>query len=196
MGNYRGRHGATGECILRDTRHCHRPPGFFPPCGRADWYDGESGSARGRHRRRAYEHCFDHNLGTWRDIPGCWFSQTITDTETEIIVADRGQGFLGSLTRVRPDLRDAADTLRIAFTTQISGRAPEQRGKGLRFILDALVSLPGTIFLLHTGDARMSFQSPIATEEIPATLQRMPVSVHGTYAALTIPRNGDTVSPL
>lgn len=131
--------------------------------------------------------CFDHNLGAWRDVPGCWFSKDISEGKLVVIVADRGQGFLGSLRRVKPDLRDAAEAIHLAFTTDISGRAPEQRGKGLLFVLDALAALAGTAFTLHTGNARIVFDSPVTPDRLPHAIQPAEVTVPGTYAALTIP---------
>ena len=55
-------------------------------------------------------------------------------------MADRGQGILNSLRRVRPDLQNDVDALRVAFTEQVSGRAPEKRGNGLKFVSEAVVS--------------------------------------------------------
>lgn len=78
--------------------------------------------------------CFDHNLGQWPDQIGCWFSWTASKGEALCAVADRGQGILNSLKRIRPDLRDEAEALKIAFEQRLSGRSPEQRGNGLKFV--------------------------------------------------------------
>jgi hypothetical protein len=40
---------------------------------------------------------------------------------------------------VRPELSSDAEALRIAFTERISGRAPEQRGNGLKFVRSVLL---------------------------------------------------------
>ena len=75
---------------------------------------------------------FDHNLGNWRDVAGVLFA---VDTETrEIILSDRGQGILSTIKRVRPETLDDQTALNTAFTEIISGRAPEQRGNGLKFV--------------------------------------------------------------
>ncbi|OGH94202.1 MAG: hypothetical protein A2538_01575 [Candidatus Magasanikbacteria bacterium RIFOXYD2_FULL_41_14] len=75
---------------------------------------------------------FDHNLGNWRDVMGILF---LVDLEKrKIILADRGQGVLSSIKRVRPQTANHADALRIAFTEILSGRFPEQRGNGLKFV--------------------------------------------------------------
>lgn len=75
---------------------------------------------------------FDHNLGGWRDTPGVYF---VVDLQTkEIILADRGRGVLDTIRRVRPETKDDREALRTAFTEIISGRAPEQRGNGLKYV--------------------------------------------------------------
>jgi len=75
---------------------------------------------------------FDHNLGNWRDVMGILFLVNLE--KREIILADRGQGVLSSIKRVRPQTANHADALRIAFTEILSGRFPEQRGNGLKFV--------------------------------------------------------------
>lgn len=75
---------------------------------------------------------FDHNLGNWPDIPGIFFG---FDLNAGIIVlADRGQGVLTTLQRVKPELYLHTDALETAFTEVITGRAPEKRGNGLKFV--------------------------------------------------------------
>jgi DNA-binding HxlR family transcriptional regulator len=75
---------------------------------------------------------FDHNLGKWLDQPGVYFNINIA--AREIALADRGQGVLGSLKKVKPDLANDQEALRVAFTEVVSGRYPEQRGNGLKFV--------------------------------------------------------------
>lgn len=75
---------------------------------------------------------FDHNLGLWKDEKGIYF--TYNFPEKFILIADRGQGVLATLKRVRPELKSEVEAIRIAFTERISGRAPEQRGNGLKFV--------------------------------------------------------------
>jgi len=75
---------------------------------------------------------FDHNIGNWPDVPGIFFAYNVTKRVT--VLADRGVGIRTTLMRVRPDLRDDVMALRTAFTERISGRAPEQRGNGLKFV--------------------------------------------------------------
>ena len=75
---------------------------------------------------------FDHNIGRWPDVPGIFFGYSLA--ERKIIISDRGQGVLATLRRARPGLANDAEALRAAFTEIISGRAPENRGNGLKYV--------------------------------------------------------------
>ncbi len=75
---------------------------------------------------------FDHNLGQWPDIAGIFFGYDIN--KRQIILADRGQGILQTLKRIRPNLIDDKEALKMAFTEIVSGREPEERGNGLKFV--------------------------------------------------------------
>ena len=52
-----------------------------------------------------------------------------------VILADFGRVIRNSLEKVC-NAKDDTDAVKIAFTEQISGRAPEQRGNGLKFVLE------------------------------------------------------------
>lgn len=88
---------------------------------------------------------FDHNLGNWPDVPGTFFDYDIN--KRIIVLADRGLGIRATLTRVRPDLKDDMIALRVAFTERLSGRAPEQRGNGLKFVRNVAIENPIGIYL-------------------------------------------------
>ncbi|MBI3298764.1 MAG: winged helix-turn-helix transcriptional regulator [Elusimicrobia bacterium] len=77
---------------------------------------------------------FDHNLGKWRDTPGCWYQIQSTGGRLWICIADRGQGILKSLARVDSTIRDDQTALVTAFEKILSGRAPERRGNGLKYV--------------------------------------------------------------
>ena len=77
---------------------------------------------------------FDHNIGNWRDIPGVFFAFKFSEAEKRIALADRGQGIFATLKRVRPELDSDLEALKVAFTEKITGRAPENRGNGLKFV--------------------------------------------------------------
>lgn len=82
--------------------------------------------------------CFDHNLGLWQDVPGCIFDMDVSEDKIKIIVADRGQGIFSSLKRVDPSLQNAQEALETAFSKVLSGRFPENRGNGLKFVRQSI----------------------------------------------------------
>lgn len=94
---------------------------------------------------------FDHNLGQWQDVPGCVFDHCIEDS-VSVLIADRGQGIFSSLKHVLPKLTSDAEALKIAFYQKISGRSPERRGNGLKFVNNALSSLKKCTLLFLSGE--------------------------------------------
>lgn len=95
---------------------------------------------------------FDHNLGQWPDTPGIFFSYDLN--KKQIILADRGLGILETLKRVKPGLKNHAEALEVAFTEIISGRAPENRGNGLKFVRKVISRSPISLFF-QTGSAQL-----------------------------------------
>jgi len=77
---------------------------------------------------------FDHNLGHWRDQPGCYFAFAFDAPMLLVWIADRGRGVLASLQAVVPGLTDHQQALAIAFERIVSGQHPERRGNGLKFV--------------------------------------------------------------
>ncbi|MFA7654111.1 MAG: hypothetical protein WCX97_03675 [Candidatus Magasanikbacteria bacterium] len=115
---------------------------------------------------------FDHNLGNWRDTAGVLFA---TDTDArEIILSDRGQGVLSTIKRVRPETKDDSEALHTAFTEIVSGRAPEQRGNGLKYTKK--IAEENNLHLkFYSGDAMVKISEQNFTIEnskiiIPGTL--------------------------
>ncbi len=98
---------------------------------------------------------FDHNLGNWPDIPGVFFGYDIH--KGIIILGDRGLGILKTLSRVRPSLNNHHDALQVAFTETISGRAPESRGNGLKFVRKVIEKNPMNLFF-QSGDAELRIE--------------------------------------
>lgn len=88
---------------------------------------------------------FDHNLGKWRDITGIYFN--VDFDKRVVVLADRGQGILASLQKVNPDIKTDAEAIKIAFTQKISGRFPENRGNGLKFVAQVSRELNLDLFL-------------------------------------------------
>ncbi|MEK7619922.1 MAG: hypothetical protein AAB413_01640 [Patescibacteria group bacterium] len=130
---------------------------------------------------------FDHNIGQWPDVPGCWFEMTIGENSISVTVADRGQGVRSSLERVRPGIDDHT-AMRIAFTEHVTGRAPEKRGNGLKFVLNALNELPAFQFTYQSGTAEflLSGKSDPTSAEFSIVNQQMPV--RGVIATINIQR--------
>lgn len=75
---------------------------------------------------------FDHNIGNWPDIMGIFFGFNLL--EKKIILADRGQGVLTTLSKVAPELKNDEEALTVAFTKTLSGRSLEIRGNGLKYV--------------------------------------------------------------
>ncbi len=98
---------------------------------------------------------YDHNLGNWRDVSGIFFGHDLN--KRQIVLADRGQGILKTLKRVKPELKSDEEALRVAFTEIISGRAPEARGNGLKYVRKIIVTNPLKL-LFYTGEAQLSLQ--------------------------------------
>jgi hypothetical protein len=77
---------------------------------------------------------FDHNLGSWPDVMGVFFGYYFDGDKLKIVLADRGQGLFNTLKRVKPGIKNDSEALFTAFNERISGRAPESRGNGLKFV--------------------------------------------------------------
>lgn len=101
--------------------------------------------------------CFDHNLGRWNDVTGCWFQGAMEANTYWTVIADRGQGILASLRQVEPTLVSHHAALETAFRKHISGRAPEQRGNGLKFVRSVINGHAHRGLCCLSGDATVSF---------------------------------------
>lgn len=101
---------------------------------------------------------FDHNLGNWPDVSGIFFGFDIN--KRQIVLADRGQGILTTLKRAKPELRSHSEALRVAFTEVVSGRAPEERGNGLKFVKNVVENNPMQI-VFETGDAGLEIKQGV-----------------------------------
>src|SRR3989344_7852437 len=103
------------------------------------------------------DNSFAHNLGKWPDMQGIFFGYDIA--KGVIVLADRGLGILETLRQVRPGLQSHVEALKVAFTEFISGRAPEQRGNGLKYVKRVVSDNPITLFFT-TGDAELHLKNP------------------------------------
>ena len=123
------------------------------------------------------DNSFAHNLGSWPDVPGVYFAYDIH--KRLVVLADRGQGVLKTLKRVKPNLDNDRDALVVAFTEFLSGRDPERRGNGLKFVRETAETYP----------IGLRFQSGIAVVRIPREPGRMEVlsasrNIRGTLARI------------
>ena len=119
---------------------------------------------------------FDHNLGNWPDTLGIFFSYT---PKREIILADRGRGILTTLGRVDPTLETHTQALTIAFTKIISGRSPEVRGNGLKFVKKVVTSHPlGLSF--QTGNALLE----LSEKENKVNVKAIQENIRGCFAII------------
>lgn len=100
---------------------------------------------------------FDHNLGKWPDVSGIFFGYDIN--KRQIVLADRGLGILETLRQVRPSLQNHVEAVKVAFTEIISGRDPEKRGNGLKFVREVVMTNPIDLFF-QSGDAEVRVKSP------------------------------------
>lgn len=98
---------------------------------------------------------YDHNLGRWIDTPGIFFGYDLN--KKQIVLADRGVGILETLKGVRPELKNHQEALKVAFTEIISGRKPEARGNGLKYVRNVISKNPINL-VFQTGDAKLTMQ--------------------------------------
>lgn len=121
---------------------------------------------------------FDHNLGNWPDESGVFFGYDINGRK--VALADRGIGILASLQRVRPSLKTHESALTTAFTEVITGRAPEDRGNGLKFVKNVAIDNSfGIIF--QTGDTELI----IGKQENGFHIKHSSENFHGCLSLLT-----------
>lgn len=120
---------------------------------------------------------FDHNLGKWPDVPGVFFGYKLD--KRMVVLADRGLGILKTLGRVRPELKNHVDALKVAFTEIISGRDPEKRGNGLKFVREVVIENPINLFF-RSGDAELRLKQ--GDSELSIT--RGQINVRGCLAII------------
>lgn len=101
--------------------------------------------------------CFDHNLGQWRDVAGCWFQWHYEAPSLNVVLGDRGQGILSSLKRVLPTIQNDLEALHLAFEKRISGRSPEKRGNGLKLVRNILNGHSNRCLVCFSGNGKINF---------------------------------------
>ncbi len=120
---------------------------------------------------------FDHNLGNWPDVLGIFFAYD--STRRQIILADRGQGVLTTLRRTRSLLTTDAEALNVAFTEIVSGRAPEARGNGLKFVRSVMMNNPFTL-QFQSGDAVLQLKQ----HDTKLTIHQSDTTIRGCFALI------------
>ena len=113
---------------------------------------------------------YDHNLGKWPDTPGIFFGYDLN--KKQIVLADRGVGILETLRRAKPELKNHKDALEVAFTEIISGREPESRGNGLKYVKSVIAKNPIDLFF-QTGDAKLTLKRNSSSLNIENTEQNI-----------------------
>jgi len=121
---------------------------------------------------------FDHNLGNWPDAAGVFFGYDVN--KKEVVLADRGVGILKTLHRVRSDLDNSQAALIVAFTEVVTGRAPEKRGNGLKFVLSTVTNYPINLFF-QGGDAELRIQD----EDTEFRVTKSQITIRGCLARIT-----------
>lgn len=114
---------------------------------------------------------YDHNLGNWPDAPGIFFGYDLN--KRTVALADRGLGILKTLSRVKPGLRNHEEALLTAFTEMISGRSPEKRGNGLKFVREAIKNNPIDLSF-KSGDAEIILKGNSANLDIVKSKTAIP----------------------
>lgn len=121
---------------------------------------------------------FDHNLGNWPDIPGIFFSYAIRNRQ--VVLADRGQGILTTLKRVRAELSNSSEAMKVAFTETISGRFPETRGNGLKFVRSIIVKNPFSLYF-QTGNAQLYLKK----DDVELNIKQTETNINGCFALIS-----------
>ncbi|GHV72436.1 hypothetical protein AGMMS49928_29350 [Spirochaetia bacterium] len=81
---------------------------------------------------------FDHNFIYSEKRPWGVYCNLSYD-QKHTVLADFGRGVRQSLLTVVPEIKTDIEAVEIAFTKRISGRMPEQRGNGLKFVSDIII---------------------------------------------------------
>lgn len=100
---------------------------------------------------------FDHNYVYQSGKPkGVYF---LHDEKVNVaVLADYGSGIRTTLSRIKHGIASDKDALQIAFTQMISGRAPEQRGNGLKFVCKTICERSWNLYF-HLGAAFAAIQN-------------------------------------
>ncbi|MCX6124300.1 MAG: hypothetical protein NTV34_06065 [Proteobacteria bacterium] len=119
--------------------------------------------------------CYDHNLGHWRHEPGLLFGYTTNSKQILIWICDRGRGVHESLSAVHDNIGNPQEALELAFQRKISGRFPEQRGNGLKFVRQVINCEQQRGLWCSSGLASLSFGKKASeATSLALSLQKLP----------------------
>lgn len=96
---------------------------------------------------------FDHNIGKFKEVSGCLVGLYFEKSKFVIGVSDRGQGIAASLRQNPIFTRNFSESeiLQKAFQDRVSGRSPEQRGNGLKFVSKVIQENKGSLYCRTQG---------------------------------------------
>lgn len=123
------------------------------------------------------DNSFAHNFGNWPDVMGIFFAYDLN--KRKIVLADRGQGILETLKKVKPELNNNLDALETAFTEVLSARSPEARGNGLKYVKKTISNNELKLFF-QTGDAELKIQQG----DLDLNIKKSPIKFHGCLALI------------
>ena len=119
---------------------------------------------------------FDHNFVFENNHPRGVYCD-LSYQNKYIVLADFGRGVRGSLLSVLPSVGSDLEAVEAAFTKRISGRSPEQRGNGLKFVSETI----------QQNNWHLYFQSGSGSCSIDGngiTFLEIPLSLKGCLAIL------------
>lgn len=125
---------------------------------------------------------FDHNLGQWIDVPGCWLESVLSGSKLWICIADRGQGVFQSLSRVDSSLKTDQAAIETAFEKRISGRAPEQRGNGLKFVKNIITQNENRGISCRSGHGQVDYGT--LGKDCRKTFEKVTTKINGTITLI------------
>jgi hypothetical protein len=104
---------------------------------------------------------FDHNFVYPKNSPRGAYCNLSYRNDC-IVIADYGRGVRESLSSVVSNIHSDVAAVEMAFTKRVSGRAPEQRGNGLKFVSE----------IVQQNDWQLYFQSGTGCAAIDRTEAR------------------------
>lgn len=129
---------------------------------------------------------FDHNMGHWRDVPGCFLATAFCEEGFSAAIVDRGQGIRATLSRVDRSISTDQLAVEAAFVKRLSGRFPEKRGNGLKFVRAVINSHPSRCLVCVSGNGLLQIGNwSTRLEIIRKEIQGRTMPPWGTFTFLS-----------